>query len=275
MLTGGMILVAGKAVYDMNKSIKLDEQAEKKSMKAFGKIADAQITQKEAEESMNNAVLRLANRKKAVLSTSMNDFLNVYEKLMKINFTESEGIRELGDFSPAIAKELHTQISMVKNMPKMPAITKNVVVGYLIGGVVGAITSSVVNDSQRNLDLARIQSRQADVIAQQAQGISLAYQAVTERASLMTDVLTKLNVLFVKGIKYTSALIEARGLDKRSYSLEERRSLAACVNLAGAVKDILDVPIIDRDGEITKKSLETIQFGEQCLQAIDFAMTNR
>lgn len=273
MLTEALLVTAGKVVYDMHKSDKLNEQAERKTMKSFSRIADAQIAQKEAQETMNNAVLRLASRKKAVLSTSMKDFLAVYEKLIKINFQESDGIRELEKFTPAVAEELHTEIAMVRNLPPTSVVTKNMVVGWLIGGIMGAVSSSIVDDSQKNLDMARLHSKQAAVIAQQAQGISLAYQAVAERASYMTDVLTKLNILFIRGIRYTDSLIEKRGVDKRNYTSDDRRSLAVCMNLAGAVKSILDAPIIDETGEITQKSLETIQLGERCLQEIDYAMT--
>lgn len=273
MLTEAIVAVTvGKVVHDMRESDRINEQAGKKSIKSFSRIAEAQIAQREAEEAMNNAVLRLTNRKRAILSTSMKDFLMVYEKLVRINFVESDGIRELDSFTPAIAENLHTQISAVQNMPQTPVLTKNVVIGCLLGGIFGAVTSSIVDDSKRSLDLARMQSRQADVIAQQAKGISLAYQAVTERASSMTDVLTKLNILFIKGIRYTDSLIEKRGVDKGKYTLEDRKSLAACINLAGVVKSILDTPIIDMEGEITQKSLETIQLGERCLQEVDFAM---
>lgn len=271
-ITVGLALSIGKVVHDMRESDRLNEQAERKSVKSFSRVAEAQIAQREAEEIMNQEVLRLTNRKRAILSTSMKDFLTVYEKLIKINFLESDGIQELGEFTPAVVENLHVQILAVQSMPQMTAITKNVVFGFLLGGALGAVSSSIVDDSKRNLDLARMQSRQADVIAQQSKGVSLAYQAVTERASSMTDVMTKLNMLFIRGIRYTNALIEAKGSDKKNYTLEDRKSLVVCVNLAGAVKSVLDTPIIDREGKITQKSLETIQLGERCLQEIDFAM---
>lgn len=274
MIVEGLGIAVVKAAYDMHKSDKINEQASKKMVRSYSKIAEAQGDQKEAEERMNKAVLRLVNRKKAILSTSMQDFLNLYEKVIKINFTESDGIRELEYFSLTEVEELHTQISVARNMPSMPSITKNMIVGYLLGGVMGAITSSIVDDSQKALDLAKIQSKQADMLAQQAQIVSLSCYAVQERANYMTDVLTKLNILFVRGIQYTEGLIEKLGLDKRSYSQEDRKSLAACINIAGAIKSILDVPIIDQEGELTKKSMQAIQLGEQCLQAIDFAMSN-
>ena len=38
---------------------------------------------------------KVINRKRGILLTSMKDFLSVYEKVMKINFKDSQGISEL------------------------------------------------------------------------------------------------------------------------------------------------------------------------------------
>lgn len=269
-IIGGIVL--GKAIYDMNKSDKLNEQAEKKNFKALQKIADAHAEQEKVVETMENAVLRLSNRKNAVLVSTMDSFLTLYEKIIRINFTESEGIRELKNFSPVVKTEMQMQISTVRNLPKAPVVTKNVVIGFLMGGLTGAITSSIVDDSKRNLDQARMQSRQADAIVEQSKIVSLSYQGITERVNRMTDVLTKLNILFYKGIQESEKVIERNGYDKRKYTENERKTLAACINMAGAVKSILDAPIIDQNGEITQRSLEAIRKGEQCLQLIDAAV---
>ena len=59
-------LILAKVVYDMYKSDQLNEQAENRNIKSFSRIAEAQIAKQEAEEFMNNSVLRLINRKKAI-----------------------------------------------------------------------------------------------------------------------------------------------------------------------------------------------------------------
>lgn len=268
-ITGAIAISLGKAIYDMHKSDQLNEQAERKQHKALKRIAEARAEQEQTAEIMEKAVLRLTNRKNAVLISTMNDFLALYQKIIKINFTESEGIRELGTFTPVIANEMQMQITTVRNLPKTPVVTKNVVVGYLIGGLAGAITSSIVDDSQRNLDQARLQSKQADAVVTYTQTVGLAYQGITERVNRMTDVLTKLNLLFYKGIQESEKIIEKNGSDKRSYSAKEREILAVCINMAGAVKAILDTPIIDKNGEVTKKSLEAIVIGEKSLEAVN------
>lgn len=270
MIPVAIAVTVGKVAYDMHKSSKLDEQANEKMMKSFAKIADAKINKDEVEKTMNSAVLRLINRKKAILSTSMKDFLDLYEKIININFTESKGIKEFKEYSLLEVKEMHTQISLLQHMPAMPVITKNVVVGWLAGGVFGTVTSAIVDDSIKNYDSARIQSKKADVITQQAENIKLTYQAITERVNYITDILTRLNILWAGGLQVSNSIIEAKGTDKKNYTLEDRQSLAACINLAGAIKSLLDTPIIDQDGEITKKSMEVIQFGKHCLQTINF-----
>jgi len=277
----GVGAIVGKTIYDMNKSDQLNEQAEKKLKRAYSKISEAQANQELIEETMEKAVLRLTNRKKGVLTTTMSSFLTLYEKIIKINFTESDGIRELNNFTPMVAQEMSMQISVVRSLPSTPVITKNVVVGCLLGGILsgglagcfmGAVTASIIDDSQQNLDRARLQAKQADVIVTQLETINLSYNAITERVDRITDVLTKLNFLFFKGIEESEKLIEKNGSDKKRYSLDERETLAACINMAGAIKNILDTPIIEKDGELTKKSMEAILIGEKCLQAMNAAM---
>ena len=72
--------------------------------------------------------------------------MSLYEKIIKINFTETEGIIELKNFTPEIRKEIYTDINTARATAPMPVITKNVIVGLLLGGLTGAITSSIVDD---------------------------------------------------------------------------------------------------------------------------------
>lgn len=272
LLLGGAALSLGKAIYDMHQSDQLNEQADRKNRRAMMRMTDAYAQQKQATETMEQAVLRLANRKNAVLTTTMNSFLSLYEKIIKINFTETEGIRELNNFVPSVVGEMKMQISTIRNLPQTPTITKNVIMGYLVGGLVGAVTSSIVDDSKRALDQARMQAKQAEAMALQAETVGLAYQGITERVNRMTDVLTKLNILLYKGVQESQNIIEKNGSNKMNYTKQERETLAVCINMAGAVKSILDAPIIDREGELSKKSLEAITNGEKCLQEINAAM---
>ena len=81
---GGLV----KTTHDIVSSDRIDKQTEKKNIKSFTKIAESQASLDREKEVMEKAVLKLVNRKKAVLSTSMRLFLELYEKIIKINFNE-------------------------------------------------------------------------------------------------------------------------------------------------------------------------------------------
>ena len=163
-----------------------------------------------------------------------------------------------------------SQISYASaSMTDREMVTTMVVNGFF-WGIGGGISALVKKDSQRNLDMAQARAKQARVIAEQANTVGLAYEAITERSNQITDVLTKLNLLFVKSLANTERIISERGMDKLNYSLSDRENLAVCMNLAAAVKNMIDTPLLDETGEITAKALEAIKIGQEHIQRINF-----
>lgn len=256
-----------KVVSDMKKSDELNEAARKKRIRAMRTLADAESDRAYEEEKMEKSVLRLATRKKGVLTTSISRFIEVYGKIKKIRFLESDGIRELDTFSPSCCNEMKDQIIIIQQKEITPssALTKNVVVSSLFFGLTGAITASIVDDAKYGLDMASDKLKQARVYAEQQRIYGLSYHGIAERADHMTDILTKLNILFVKSLNNTEPLVEEKGCDRAHYEQEDIAQLGVCLNLATAVKDILDAPILDRDGELAKETLAVIERGNQCV----------
>jgi hypothetical protein len=41
-----------------------------------------------------------------------------------------------------------------------------------------------------------------------------------------------------------------------------------CINIAGAIKTVIDTPLLDKDGNIAKESQEALEIGNQYLKAI-------
>lgn len=295
MITGIAVGCLAKVIYDMNESDKINERAQTKSLKAMNRLAEANLLAQQQIEAAKLSILRLANRKRGILTSSMKSFLDIYEKIKVINFTEGEGIKELSDFTIDIRQELNYQIS-VASVPMTekeamaslfsmallgsgvsplaqtaPCMATGVVAGP-VGRIAAAsmvVSASIKQDANKNLHMASAISKQANVISEQAKTISIAYDAVSQRADRITDVLTKLNVLFVKILQITKESIDKNGSDKTRYTLDERKKLAVCVNLAGAIKDILDTPLLNEKGDITLKSLEAIQTGEEYIGKIN------
>lgn len=121
---------------------------------------------------------------------------------------------------------------------------------------------SIKKDAEGKLKEANQIAKQSKLQQVHYENVTLSYSAVEERCNKMTEILTKLNIIFKKSLDYSFRLMEKNGIDKGSYSLDERKALAGCINLAKAVKSILDVPLFDKNNEISKASLEAVEIGE-------------
>lgn len=141
------VVLAGAAIvktaYDMHQSSQMDERAEKRSVKAMTLMAESKVEREEMEKKVKASLLKLANRKKAILQTSMVSFLNVYTRIKKVNFIESDGIKELDSITPELLKETEYSVSVAKeSMSEAEAIVSMSLMGMGIS-VAGAMAGGV------------------------------------------------------------------------------------------------------------------------------------
>lgn len=287
-------IIGGKYIHDMMKSDKLEQQAVDKTIRSLDKLSKAQAERNAAKECMNQEVIRFGNRKRGILFSSMQQFVDLYKRIIKINFSKKEEAAIFKNFSVIEQSVMELNVKMVQKDIKTPGPTKNVVAGCLVGGVgglsggilnlslgasniaamgagafVGAVSSSIVDDSKRKLEMANIEAKRARMLAIQNNSIELAYDAITQRVTRMTDVLTKLNVMFVKSIHNTEKIIDKNGVDKRNYSKVDREQLATCIDLVVTIKKFIDAPIVDEEGKVTKKSEEVLMLGNTCINQVN------
>lgn len=287
-------IIGGKYIHDMMKSDKLEQQAVDKTIRSLDKLSKAQAERNAAKECMNQEVIRFGNRKREILFSSMQQFVDLYKRIIKINFSKKEEAAIFKNFSVIEQSVMELNVKMVQKDIKTPGPTKNVVAGCLVGGVgglsggilnlslgasniaamgagafVGAVSSSIVDDSKRKLEMANIEAKRARMLAIQNNSIELAYDAITQRVTRMTDVLTKLNVMFVKSIHNTEKIIDKNGVDKRNYSKADREQLATCIDLVVTIKKFIDAPIVDEEGKVTKKSEEVLMLGNTCINQVN------
>ena len=287
-------IIGGKYIHDMMKSDKLEQQAVDKTIRSLDKLSKAQAERNAAKECMNQEVIRFGNRKRGILFSSMQQFVDLYKRIIKINFSKKEEAAIFKNFPVIEQSVMELNVKMVQKDIKTPGPTKNVVAGCLVGGVgglsggilnlslgasniaamgagafVGAVSSSIVDDSKRKLEMANIEAKRARMLAIQNNSIELAYDAITQRVTRMTDVLTKLNVMFVKSIHNTEKIIDKNGVDKRNYSKADREQLATCIDLVVTIKKFIDAPIVDEEGKVTKKSEEVLMLGNTCINQVN------
>ncbi|MFC3906846.1 hypothetical protein [Clostridium disporicum] len=264
-------------ILDMIKADKYNSRADSINIKSFNKLAKTQELQREQQIKTSQSIIKLANRKKGIISTSINDFINLYERIMKINFIETDGIREVYKLnnSVGVIDEMKIMISTVSQVLTEKDTVNTFLVGFLkFGGLTGGVSNVIEKEAELNENAARMRKKQINVIESQIKTINTSLEAIYERAERISIILAKINILFRKSIEVTSKIIDKNGADRFKYSKEEKEYIRNCMNFADAVKKILDTPLFDANGELTIQSKEAIIAGEEFLNRINSIIDN-
>ena len=90
--------------------------------------------------------------------------------------------------------------------------------------------------------------------AEQLSVIEKACDKIAWHTSKFSRLLRELDAVFVTLISQLEFIVSARGTDYAQYSEYEQKRVAMVVSLAGAIKRILDTPILNEDGGLTRES---------------------
>lgn len=252
-------------IINMIKADKNNQRVDKVNIKAFDKIELANQKKNEQKQLMEQSLDKLANRKRGILTTSIKNFIDVYEKIMKINFEEGEGIKELTKDIKTVAeiKDMKNYISTITG--NKLTTNQEIATYFLKGGISGIIKK----ESEMNLSVANMRRRQAQMLEAQTNTFVIISEAVIKRADKISDILAKLNLLFMKSIKYTSEIIDKKGWDRKNYTKQDKEALMNCINFASAIKNIIDSRLFDENGEIAEESEKAINIGNDYLNKIN------
>lgn len=240
------------------KSAKMDDRALKKYAQAFEKNEEARQLVKAKTEFTDKRLMNVARKKRAVMEDAIPKFVEVYSQIQKID------LRCSGDsvnLPLSISAERQADLQALTMSARKAFTDKELVCGLMMKGLGGM----AIKDSERNLSAARNQLSQAEVIYSQAESVCAACDAVIARADRIAKLLTGLYVLFLKSIETTKATIERNGYNVRNYSETDKGVLMTCVNFAAALSDVMNVPVITREGAVAEAALETIETGEAYL----------
>lgn len=300
----------------MNRSLELDEKAKERSSKAYEISERVKQQRSEKEAQVEKALNKLINRKKAIISTSMKDFVDEFQQLMKVNVTEGEGMKELTGILPAVMLDEMESMQIVALNPQnkgedfslyllgtlkdtalglgtatVGAIVAKGLAGHsvktfvstelaaIVSGPIGiaiaagtavtGISKSIVQDSEREYKSARNMLSQAEAYKEQNEIAMVAMDAIITRADMISDLLAKLNLLFIKNMTVIKALTAQKGYDARNYTREDRENLMVCANLAKTVKEIVNTPLLDKEGNLAQTAVQAIEKGNQYFEAMN------
>ena len=259
----GEFIIAGLA--GAYYSDKAKEKSDAAYAKASLKMSRAVARKKIAEEDMNNAIEKLINRKNAIISYSFSHFSEIVSVIKKINFDEKE-FAERVNLNIELDAELKTAMPQL-NSKKLEMTDKQLVATYLGGQILGGIAGLpgtglfmlFVKDSKIENAYTEFICKEASVHARYASTVAEAIELLTRHINNVSNALTILNSLFLKGMKQAENVIQKNGYDKTRYSLDERKLLMLLFDIADALRIMVCAPIIDESNQVTSEIMKVIE----------------
>lgn len=131
----------------------------------------------------------------------------------------------------------------------------------VLGGVVGARASANLDKAYSNLSKAKEYREEMDAASALCVGIR-------KRSAMFSRFLISLNAIFEPLIYEMSQIILNRGVDFMNFSDDEKKVVAEAMAMAGAIKSILDTPILDDDGNLTLESDKIVEMTRKRLDGV-------
>lgn len=253
--------ISAKMLSDGNKALKMDAEAIAKYGKAFTREYEAQQLVQKKRDLADKRLENVAKKKKAIISSSLPMFVEVYGQIQKINIQQKDRKFEMIQYSDVEKANMLQSIDIVA---KKEFTSKELILGTMFN-----FSGMVAEDSKRNLSAARSQLSASNVVYSQAQSIAEVYDAIIGRSDRIAKLLMNMNALFVGVISETKRIIESNGLNIKNYSDKDKSTIVLCVNFAVAMTNLLDIPVFDENGDIAKSAVEMIQTGEEYLTRIN------
>ena len=253
-----------KFLSDIWKADEYARDARNVNYEAFTLVEAASRKLRSQYEKLESTMIKLANRKKGIMSVTLKKFVGVYEKILKIDFEELHTVDGLNNLAlrPENLRNLNQMISVSGVQMSDKEIIGTFIFSWEYGGIGGAIKKDV----KIQLELANTRSDEAEVIAHNTDTARIALEGIDDKANSLLTLLTRLNALFLKSIQYTSEIIERRGLNKRNYSVDDKKALMTCVNFAKTLSDILKAPLFDSNGKLSNQIDKTLSTGNEYIQ---------
>lgn len=251
-------------IKNMTDSDRNNAKSDSINIKALNRMEESQMLMREQQNKTEMSLEKLANRKKGILITSIKEFIEIYEKIKKIDFKDIGGVDELS--LSTIASGLLTEMRNMSTGAGVSMSTGQLISTFIIKGGISGI---MAKESEMNITSAQIRRKQAAVVTSQSETVKVTMDAIYQRAERMSQLLAKLNILFRKSIETTKTIIDEKGKNYINYSKKDKEYIMTCMNFATSIKKIIDTPLLDEDGKILKMSIEAIDTGEKYLDKIN------
>ncbi len=255
----GLSTLLMKTAYETNKSMEIDEKAIQKYGKAFTKSKDAAMRLQNKVEYMDKRLANVANKKRAIINVSFPEFIRVYENIQQIEIEQSfqkedkQFLQTMNDFSVR---------NPIRSVPPEALTDKQLICTWFFHG----LGKTMIKDSERKLSAAKQTMSASNIYVANVESAEALSNAIIDRADRLAKLLTGMNFLFVKITKRADELIQEKGYDVKNYSDFEKGTLMTLVNIADAISECIQIPVVDEKGKMYEAAVEMIQKNEEYLK---------
>ena len=129
------------------------------------------------------------------------------------------------------------------------------VLGGLVAGpalaVMGFVVGAKAKASRHNAHSNYAKSRE---FAEEMETVISCSDNIRKRANLLERLLIKLDCVFTPLVYSMDTIIQTSGTDFSKFTKEQKKTVAASLAMAGAIKSVLDTPLLTEDGSLTDES---------------------
>ncbi len=143
------------------------------------------------------------------------------------------------------------------------------VLGGIVAGPALAVLGFVAGaKASKNLDAANANYAKAKEFEEEMKTAAALCYGIRRRSAMFNRFLIRLQTVFDPLVYDMTQIINEKGTDFREFSDDEKKCVASAMSLAGAIKAVLDTPILDDEGNLTEESGEIINITQKKVDEI-------
>lgn len=293
-ILGGIAVAAGlvgaKKAKDASDK---NARAKRINRRADEKFENAKKALLAARDEAGRALENLGQAKVDILHGSVTRFVDTFGKIHHVELTGSAGMDELAEFT--------VNEDALKEMGELGSLASKMVSGtveglaagglmafgaYSAAGLLGtAGTGAAIAGlsgpaiavmgfmmdakADKNLGIAKSKRAKAEKAEVEMKLAGDACRAIGKRADMFSHLISEIDPIFKSLIGKMEAVVKEKGRDYRDYGEEEKKIIAMALATAGAVKAVLDTPILNKAGAVTEESLTAYERVEAFLPKVE------
>ncbi len=266
---------------------------------------DAKMSLEAAQERTEAVLTEFGLAKKAVLDGSMLRFLRAYDRVKHVELVRSSGVEEIDKFAIDSAGVLQLQqmkdiyrdnfSSGVAGAAVAVGVSSLAGTSILGAGLAGALSLGTLSaiagpvmlftafsastKADENLEKAQRMYAEAEEAAEKMRTSEVLCEAIAERSEMFNDLLENLNNLFAQCTVKLEGMISRRAglfdftgkkrIPDKKFTEQDIKVIAVTRSLAGAIKSVIDTPILSESGELSKKGREKYEEVHEALPAFE------